>query len=186
MSEDPLSILCSQIWHWDSREESQITFRQDSTGELICRAELNVWIAAELEWKVLGLGTAEAAKGFKGWWENSKNQPRTQLMLEITLTKRSIPNIGNAQMDRYSINESLIIDRAFRPKRYTVTLEVGKFTTQYDEILENKSSVTPRFKYRLDFNISPYPAREEWKDPEGAPDAMKFWEWTKFCAGQLE
>jgi hypothetical protein len=35
------------------------------------------------------------------------------------------------------------------------------------------------------FDKLPYPPRKEWREPEGAPDAMKMWEWKEFCARSL-
>lgn len=75
------------------------------------------------------------------------------------------------------MNQSLFTDDAVLPKTYTIRLEKGNFLTEYDTILlEEEDQYTPRFAIRLYFDKSPYPPRHEWKDPGGAPDAMKMWE----------
>ncbi|KAI5920266.1 hypothetical protein F4810DRAFT_713620 [Camillea tinctor] len=191
---DGMSILCGETWHWDSRDENQITFHKDGTGELICRAELNVWIAAEFDWKLLGLGSAGSAgvaksRGCCGPSDSHDLLPSaSQFQLEITLSKRRIPALGGARMDQYKINEALLRDAAFAPKKYAVALEAGEFVTQFDARSREGSHLlpgTPRFRFRLSFEPAPYPRREDWVDPQGAPDAMRFWEWNQFCGRQV-
>lgn len=80
------------------------------------------------------------------------------------------------------MNEALLTDEAFTPRHYLLVLERGFFITTDDGALKNK--MAPRYSYRLRFDASPYPSREKWKDPTGAPDALKFWEWKDFHAGQ--
>ncbi|KAI1631723.1 hypothetical protein F4809DRAFT_148976 [Biscogniauxia mediterranea] len=192
MSNESREVLCGETWYWDSRDENQIIFSQDGTGKLICRAELNVWIAAEFDWKFLGIGTS--GRGSVESWGGGKSESEvdgadSQFMLEMTLTKRRIPTLGMAQMDRYRINEEILTDETFAPKRYAVTLEAGEFITQFDTISRPEGDLlpgTPKFKFRLTFDSSPYPRREEWREPEGAPDAFKFWEWNQFCGGKLK
>ncbi|OBR02644.1 hypothetical protein CH63R_13870 [Colletotrichum higginsianum IMI 349063] len=189
MSETDLSVLCGYDWHWDSKNENIITFGEDGSGKLICRAELNVWIAAEFDWKLLGIGAnKQQSDEDKRWWRSGRNvDPRTEtvLMLEMTLTKRRIPSLGEADMSRYTINEDILTDDAFKSKRMHITLETGTFGTQFDARQKEELPETPKFKYRLTFDVSPYPKRNQWKDPDGAPDAMKFWEWTQFCGCQI-
>lgn len=84
----------------------------------------------------------------------------------------------------WRINESLLTNDAFLPKTYTVRLEEGNFLTPYDLMLPEEDQYTPRFALRLAFDKSPYPPRHEWKEPGGAPDAMKMWEWKDFCGRQ--
>lgn len=38
----------------------------------------------------------------------------------------------------------------------------------------------PTFALRLTFDRAPFPGREEWRRPEGAPDVFEFWEWNIF------
>ncbi|TFL04960.1 hypothetical protein BDV98DRAFT_601408 [Pterulicium gracile] len=89
-------------------------------------------------------------------------------------------------MSNYTINEALLTDDAFLPKSYIVSLEKGRFITAFDQLGEpRRLEYTPEYALRLTFDRSPYPPREEWRRPEGAPDAMKFWEWREFCGGKL-
>jgi hypothetical protein len=151
-------------------------------AQLICAAELNVWIAAEFNWKSQNPGSLAQTIDIT---DNAPESRSTlaQFNIELTLTKRRIPKIGDADMQRYRINESLLTDGAFLPKMYTIKLEKGKFLTSFDARDPVKDS--PMFAVRLVFDKSPYPSREEWKEPVGAPDAMKFWEWTEFCGRRL-
>lgn len=86
-------------------------------------------------------------------------------------------------MSDYRLNEELLTEDAFRPKRYHIRLEKGKFRTPYDRVVD---PYTPTFTLRLVFDKSPYPAREEWREAQGAPDQMRFWEWDTFCGRQLK
>ncbi|TFL04953.1 hypothetical protein BDV98DRAFT_601401 [Pterulicium gracile] len=180
-----VSILCKEPWTWDSMNANEITFNVDGTGKLICRIELNVWIAAIFTWSTT---TPEIAPG-----TTPHDQPSTggsshlsQLPITITLTKDRIPTLGSADMSNYTINEALLTDDAFLPKSYIVSLEKGRFITAFDQLGEpRRLEYTPEYALRLTFDRSPYPPREEWRRPEGAPDAMKFWEWREFCGGKL-
>ena len=80
----------------------------------------------------------------------------------------------------WKLNESLLTDEAFKPKTFSVMLEKGNFLTPQDEMLSAEDKYTPRFAFRPEFDRSPYPPRSEWKEPQGAPDAMKMWEWKDF------
>jgi len=97
----------------------------------------------------------------------------------MTLTTR---RLEQPQSARYLINEALLTDDAFLPKTYSLRLEKGNFLTPCDELSSFEDEFTPRFALRLAFDKSPYPPREEWKEPEGAPDAVKMWKWKAFVS----
>lgn len=80
------------------------------------------------------------------------------------------------------MNEALLTDEAFLTRQYFLVLEKGTFITIDDAKSENR--LAPTYSYRLRFHQSPYPSRETWKDPTGAPDALKFWEWSNFHTGR--
>ena len=98
----------------------------------------------------------------------------SQFDIELTLAKRRIPRMRTSEMQKLEINESLLINDAFLPKIYSVRLEEGNILTPPD-------AISPRFALRLAFDKSPYPPQHEWKEPKGAPDATKMWEWKDFC-----
>ncbi|KAF7586501.1 hypothetical protein BBP40_008783 [Aspergillus hancockii] len=182
MTEPLLSVLTGESWSWDSLDANQITFNKDGTGKLICRAELNVWIAAEFDWK------PHDPKSLSQPINITNASSKTPSLLgefniELALTKRRIAKLGDVDTQRYRINESLLTDAAFTPKTYTIRLEQGGFLTPFDARQPVASS--PMFAVRLVFDKSPYPPREEWKEPDGTPDAMKFWEWREFCGRRL-
>jgi len=79
------------------------------------------------------------------------------------------------------MNELLLTDDAFLPKTYTISLEKGNFLSPHDASIPFENEFTPRFALRLVFDKSPYPPRHEWKEPDGAPDMVKMWEWKEFC-----
>ncbi|EGX91065.1 epoxide hydrolase [Cordyceps militaris CM01] len=146
---------------------------------LICRTELNVWIAAEFDWQPHGQQVfsrmVDAAK-------HDSSPVNLQAKVDMTLTQRRIPKIGNADMSKYNINESLLVQAAFEPKTYTMTLEKGTFLSPCDaQFPEYLTEHTPRFQLRLTFDTSPYPPRCEWQKPQEGPDAIRFWEWKQFC-----
>ncbi|PNY24992.1 Uncharacterized protein TCAP_05076 [Tolypocladium capitatum] len=195
-----LSILCADTWILDSMGAFQITFHTDGTGEvtcrglllpaemrltetqLVCRAELLVWIAAEFDWKPTSAESPKTSDATHDGFD--KPNPVDQADIELTLTKRRIP--GDAGFERYRINEALLTDDAFLPKTYLISLERGVFLAPFDaQATDNHHPYTARFAYRLSFDKSPYPPREEWREPEGAPDAIRFWEWKQFCGGQI-
>jgi len=144
--------------------------------QLISRAEANVWIAAEIIWKPL----QDEAGSFDESFGLDSTESK-QCILEITLTKN--PSTSLRSLAGYHINEALLEEEAFQPKTFQVRLEQGRFLTPFDRsygLTEN-----PEFGLQLSFEPSPYPPREQWKTPKGAPDAMKFWERKTFCSKRL-
>lgn len=153
--------------------------------KLVCRHELNVWIAAEFEWKAQSPESLDQVVKISSIGDTRKDPHHlSQFHIELTLAKRRIPRMRRPETQSWRINESLLTDDAFLPKMYTVRLEVGNFLTPYDLMLPEEDQYTPRIALRLAFDQSPYPPRHEWKKPGGAPDAMKMWKWKDFCGRQ--
>ncbi|KAF9535255.1 hypothetical protein CPB83DRAFT_695 [Crepidotus variabilis] len=186
LKESLSSLICREPWNWDSLDENQIHFTDETKGQLVCRHELNVWIAAEFDWRALS-GTALDTVITVD--DQNPSSVIAELEIELTLTRRHIPRLGQADMSQFIINEFLLEASAFEPKVYTLRLESGIFRSDYDEMRVDLGEVelpyTPRYGLRLLFDRSPYPKRDQWKVPEGAPDAMKFWEWKVFCGRKL-
>lgn len=153
--------------------------------KLVCCHETNLSIAAEFEWKSLNPETLDQAVDMSSI-DNTRKDPRllSQVDIELTLAKRRIPRLRNPEMQEWKMNESLLIDDAFLPKTYGIRLEEGNFLTPSDAMSPKEDKYTPRFALRLAFDKSPYPPRHEWKEPEGAPDAMRMWEWKDFYGRQ--
>lgn len=139
-----------------------------------------MWIAAEFDWKPL-----PDLRSLDHPSDPGEDKLLGQMQIQLTLTKRRIPKLGHTDMSQYTINESLLREEAFFPKTYTLSLESGVFCTAFDEMHMAEIPYTPKFLLRLTFDKSPYPPRDEWKEPEGAPDAIQFWEWNKFCACKI-
>lgn len=80
----------------------------------------------------------------------------------------------------------MLKEAAFLLKTYIISIEKGIFLTQFDASEEEElPQYTPRFALRLKFNTSPYPPRGEWREPDRAPGAFKFWELNQFCCRQI-
>ncbi|KAM3450572.1 hypothetical protein MY3296_006035 [Beauveria thailandica] len=93
MPETLLSVLCSEPWRWDSFASSEITFNPDGTGELTCRAELNIWIAAEIEWKAQNTASLQQQIS-TSQQDAAASLAAGPIEIELTLTKRRIPRFG--------------------------------------------------------------------------------------------
>lgn len=154
--------------------------------QLRCSCETTPWIAAEFEWKLHSVEHFDGAVDVSRIDKTRKNPTPhviSQFDIEITLGKGYMPSLRSRLIQStYQINESLLVDDAFRPKIYTVRLEKGNFLSAHDAMLPKEHEFTPRFALRLVFDKSPYPPRMEWKRPEGSPVALKVWEWKEFCA----
>ncbi|KAI5925879.1 hypothetical protein F4810DRAFT_612154 [Camillea tinctor] len=186
MSKDLLPILCKETWHLDSRNECEIKFKEDGTGELICINELQAYIAAQIEWKSLSAKRPNDA----ALSNESKHQDSpavvAQFILDITLTKRHITSRG--PFDNYYINDERLTDEAFGTRQYHVNLEKGNFHSAFDMRMPSVPDWAPVFAYRLVFDKSPYPLPSLWKEPDDAPDPEWFplADWREFCAWKLE
>jgi len=137
---------------------------------------VNVWIAAEIVWKSL----QDAASSFDEPFGVDSTESK-QGTVEITLTKN--PSTSLRSLAGYRINEALLEEEAFQPKTFQVRLEKGRFLTPFDR--SHGLTENPEFGLQLSFEPSPYPPREQWQTPKGAPDAMKFWERKTFCSKRL-
>uniref|UniRef100_A0A0W0G9G6 Uncharacterized protein n=1 Tax=Moniliophthora roreri TaxID=221103 RepID=A0A0W0G9G6_MONRR len=163
-----ISVLC-QSWHWDSNDEHMIIFEAGGTGQLISRAEMNVWIASQFIWKALDSTSAPVS--------------RNQLCIEMQLTETRVPPWDSPSFTG-RINEQVLTREAFVPKLYVITLERGTFLTSLDTQYKHKGG--PEYSFQMTFDRSPYPPREEWREPEGGPETLKIWEKKTFCAGKIE
>ncbi|KAJ4366085.1 hypothetical protein N0V95_000312 [Ascochyta clinopodiicola] len=84
---------------------------------------------------------------------------------------------------------------AFRPKQYTLTLSHGRFIEPFHHFIKPPYPILQsgperfapnRFSYKLVFDKSPYPPREEWAESYGNGDLRgsleyhRYWEKTDF------
>lgn len=97
----------------------------------------------------------------------------------MTLTTRRV-QMGNMDMQRWNINEDILTEEAFLPRRLTLRLQKGRFMTPTDARYVNRISYYLTFHYRLSCDPSPFPGQDIWKDPGGAPESLRFWEWKQF------
>ncbi|KUJ11653.1 uncharacterized protein LY89DRAFT_722759 [Mollisia scopiformis] len=180
MNEALCSILCGEDrWQFGSWFHRSIKFNKDGTGELWCCIESCWFIAVELEWKVL---SPPQPKQIVNNIRVTRTDPQLlgHLNLEITLTKRLAPGVNTSIMrEGNMLNERILSDEALRTKYFTVRMEKGNFREPCWSLMGSTESST-RYALRLLFDKSPYPPREEWKEPEGAPDSNMFWDNIEF------
>ncbi|KAI5928092.1 hypothetical protein F4810DRAFT_646899 [Camillea tinctor] len=178
MEDTFLSLLC-RTWMWDPNHWCKIKFKADGTGELICRVEFNLYVAAEFDWQPQPGSPA---------LDRTINLAADQALLaeynlELTLTKRRIPSLGSTSTEGALINESHLTDAAFVPKNYTVRLEKGRFP------VSRNVSVWANWWYglRIVFDKSPFPSIEEWKgDAVRTVEGNKFYDRVDFYDQELE
>lgn len=204
MSATLASIVCGEeFWCWNHHDSHYIKFNEDGTGEvsvslvifwnvttdvfgqLQCRMELTVLIAAMFEWKgdqsqldqvvELNIDSNEEVSRLLGL-----------LQLEITLTKKRTPLLMTEVGLRYrTINEHVLTEDAFRPKRYVMKLEKGNFITPRDDKLHDIDDGTRSYALRLSLDPSPFPPREQWRQPEGAADSQQVWDIKRFASHDI-
>ncbi|KAI1811888.1 hypothetical protein GGS20DRAFT_560817 [Poronia punctata] len=169
MSESLKSTLCQHPWIHDSEGQNKIIFNQDGTGELILRREIPIFIAAQIKWTLFPPTSATTSATSPP--TSTSTSTTEQAEIEITLTPDRLPWISSTRKPK--INDQLLKDEAFLPKRYNIRIERDGGEGEYE--------------YRLVFlDRGPYPAEECWRDLSGAPGRLRFWEWRDFVGGRKE
>ena len=139
-----------------------------------------MFIAAHFNWKPYGLNPlSNEIDTAAPWLPSSRPCDVGQIDIKMTLTTRRV-QLGNIDMERREINEGRLTDQAFLPNRLTLRLERGKFMTAKDDPVVSELPCYKTFQYRLSCDTSPFPSRHMWKEPSGAPDQIRFWEWNQF------
>ena len=151
--------------------------------KLQCRNEFNIWIGAEFDWE--DMEQLDSTIDLESDTHGAKPQILGELTIKLTLTKRRGRQFRSGFLEQAQINESCLTEDAFQPKVYSARLEKGIFTTPSDAKAKIDIEPTENFALRLVFDHSPYPARPEWKEPEGGPDANEFWYCKTFVAREL-
>ncbi|KAF2136592.1 uncharacterized protein K452DRAFT_237228 [Aplosporella prunicola CBS 121167] len=193
MTETLLSVLCRDPWCYDRIDGHEIRFRNDGTGYLVLRYELSVPIAAEIEWK-----SPAPLKEIKVDMHAKGQEVLAQFDIELTLTKRVMAEPGIYPNPAYKRNEHFLTEGAFVPKKYTVSIQKGKFFAPLPEKnagsywmpggpfgIPDKSWQCDRFALRLTFDKSPYPPYDDWKDCPLRNGDPKPWTYTAFSSWKL-
>ncbi|KAJ7768582.1 hypothetical protein DFH07DRAFT_915330 [Mycena maculata] len=185
-------LLC-QSWHWDSDECHMITFNADGSGEIISRAELNLWIAAFTQWKLLdiisddtqALATPLPEPTFIGrMLSTASHTVVLKARVEITLSRNRMTTLYGRDITRRRINDDVLLDEAFQTKQYTITVGRGQFATQH--AIKNKHPKQPLYALQMAFDRSPLPAKSEWKpDQQAMVESVRQYEMTNFCTQEL-
>jgi len=97
----------------------------------------------------------------------------------MALTTRRV-QVGSVDMERCRINECQLTKEAFLCNKFTLRVEEGKFMTVGDYPVVSELPYYCTYKYRLTCDPSPFPPQHMWKEPSGAPDLIRFWEWNQF------
>ncbi|KAK7055905.1 hypothetical protein R3P38DRAFT_1370950 [Favolaschia claudopus] len=196
-------ILCAEeAWHWDTYDGHKLIFHRDGTGVITSHAELNIWIYAIFEWKVhdpansvhhtphphptpprpcaLGSIMRKLLTIFR-----RPTPPELRASIEFTLTERrpNVPSHPSFSLSKENLNEYFLLPIAFEPRILHLTVERnGCFPAGFGSVPQRRS----RFRSRLTFDVSPYPARQAWRehclkmvDSMGQPGMRRF------CAGKL-
>ncbi|KAF8961560.1 hypothetical protein BDZ97DRAFT_1703198 [Flammula alnicola] len=184
-----VDLLC-QSWHADLYDGDILRLYPDGTGEIISRADLSLWLAAHINWKIIESGgvqeTPAPKQSLLNKWILSCQASRVLVAtIEITITKRREPLshlIINPDF-AHTIGGHLLLESAFKPKQFDITVERGEFMAP----LKWKGMSSPVFGLRITFDKSPYPPMESWI-PEEAPmlESMRQFEKTCFVAQRLE
>lgn len=155
--------------------------------QIISRGELNLWIAAFTQWKILevilqnpdALNTSVPSPTLISKMLGS-DASLTVLKAKIQMTlshDRMTTLYGNNISDR-RINEDLLLEKAFETKEYMITLRHGHFPTQ--KTREKKPTL---HAFEIAFDKSPMPAQDEWRPEQAAMvESMRQYEMTSFCA----
>ncbi|KAF8961995.1 hypothetical protein BDZ97DRAFT_1920883 [Flammula alnicola] len=187
-----VDLLC-QSWQADSFEGNVILLNPDGTGEIVSRAEANLWLAAHISWKIVKSGgVQETPAPTQSFLDKLISSPPTSkvlvgTMIEITITKRQAPlslviiGADHANM----IGGHLFLESAFEPKQFNITVERGEFMAPLN--VKSRYIPSPVFGLRMTFDKSPYPPMESWI-PEQADmlESIRQFEKTCFVAQRLD
>ncbi|KAG5653798.1 hypothetical protein H0H81_010468 [Sphagnurus paluster] len=103
----------------------------------------------------------------------------------MTITPRLMPCRYGHDLSGYRLNDGVLLEDAFRPRRFTIRVDSGRFLPQKDA--QHASRDSPRYGLRMVFDASPYPVPELWRpEQHSMVDSMGQFEITEFCAVQLE
>lgn len=147
----------------------------------MCGLESSLFIAAETDWKPLGDCFMILERKV-----DMNTDFQVRLDVEITLTKRALEGIPPGW-----VNETNLVDAAFRPRIYQIELAKGRFYEPDWLAFEGVPSKPPKdseiwYGLRLVFDRSPYPPLEQWKEevdfgiPWRAAKGNKFFEFRDF------
>lgn len=176
MNETVTDTLCGKTWTMFPDTEKTLKFNQDGTGEMICRIEYMMLIAAEFDWALLpaeGASTGAAQDGLLG----------QNFDLDLALTKRRLEKAGSQSLEGMKINEQMLKETAFEPKRFRISFEEGRFPVSYGE-RGTESAITGWYKRRLLFDTSPIPSVEHWREP-GRAENFELWKHSDYYAERL-
>jgi len=76
------------------------------------------------------------------------------------------------------LNKQTLTEDAFLPKLYKIKIEKRHFVEP--SYIRFDTKYKARFALRILFDISPYPSRSEWREPQGGPDDGKIWDYKEF------
>ncbi|KAK7981193.1 hypothetical protein PG989_013650 [Apiospora arundinis] len=181
-----LSVLCDpELWGWDERPFCSISFNRDGTGTLRAGSELCVFIAAETEWKLKTAGVLDAPVDL-GRSSTKDGSTLGIFDMEITLTTRVHPLLKDHFQDGDLVNEKALTETAFIPKTFNIKLERGHFAEPALSMTKEQPFRGPKYQFRLVFDKSPFPPREEWTEGGRFPaEQCRFWDCKEFVAGEV-
>lgn len=170
---------------------------------MLCGEGLRVILAIEFDWKFADPEAEQLAD------KGTESSVLWEFKIQITLTSRIHPlyrkgdQWGQSQRPPRAGDESApcnwapLAQSAFQPKQYSVRLEKGRFIEPFKNFHKKPFPLfqpdpygfaPDRYAYRLWFNTSPFPVRDEWQpkhamQPSAAEACLnycRFWEYREF------
>ncbi|KJA14279.1 hypothetical protein HYPSUDRAFT_208825 [Hypholoma sublateritium FD-334 SS-4] len=164
--------ICN-IWYGDFYLGDVFLLNADGTGEIGSSAELSLWIAQPLRWKLIEAHET-IVEPPATLIENILSRPRpvTELVatieIQIIAEKAKLSIYRNGTPDEYPDN---LLDRAFLPNEFRVTIERGKFWAPRNG-RPRDNMVEFVFDLRMTMDRSPFPPMELWKP--GMQDVLEY------------
>ncbi|KDR81166.1 hypothetical protein GALMADRAFT_136208 [Galerina marginata CBS 339.88] len=191
--DNPVVNLLCRPWHADSYDGHVILLQPDGTGEITSQAELNLFLAAHIEWKIINsTSVPESSAQSHSLLSRFKTASAPKVLdatIEITITKQSgplslIPIIG--EHAQAMVGGHLLLASAFKPRVFNIIVERGEFVPPLGFDRKKPRRPFPLFGLRLVFDESPYPGKGGWQPERAAMlEDMRQFEKTAFVAERL-
>lgn len=146
-----------------------------------------MYLAAEFDWEVVNPKTLEQAINITsiGWDKKPNPHYLAKFDVKLTLTKRHVLVPWDGAQSKKT-PEGILMDSAYQPEKYTLTLEKGAFPTPCVANIPTQYPFTCKYAFRLTFDKSPYPSLDKWVSAYQemvSHDGVS--EWTQFVSRDM-
>jgi hypothetical protein len=138
------------------------------------------YLSGTFEWKNLKSSISYDSSATTG----ATTLARLDLEMTLLVDKPGVTALAGHKGNKFWLN-----DVAFEPKQFSVTIEEGAFwhPSLRAHLDQKHLFYTKQCPLQLTFDRSPYPPREEWRNPHTMGlESHKYWERNQFCAGQIK